>query len=298
LRRAEGDDASCLNLNKVLNPRILGVDPQALKGRFTFVTATPYLDPEDPWSALDTLLPGGLIPAIADETVIKWGLGMKVGDTLFYSNARGATMELLLVGGTAPSIFQGSVLISEKHFLEQYPASSGSHVFLVEADMADTARIREDLLWAFRDMGWEMDLAATRLAEFNSVTNAYLSIFMVMGALGLLLGICGLVVVLGRSIMERRKEIALLRAVGYSSRRIRRLIQREYMGLLMAGILAGFISAILATLPSFISAHSGSSVLAVAAWLLILTASGWIMIRLVSGSALRKLNIRRGLSDE
>jgi hypothetical protein len=66
----------------------------------------------------------------------------------------------------------------------------------------------------------------------------------------------------------------------------------------MTGILAGFASAILATLPSFISSHSGSSVLAVVAWLLILTASGWIMIRLVSGSALRTLNIRKGLSDE
>ena len=88
----------------------------------------------------------------------------------------------------------------------------------------------------FRDYGWEMDLAAQRLAEFNSVTNAYLSIFMVLGALGLLVGTFGLVVVLWRSVLERSREIALLKAVGYGRKEIRRLVVREYMFLLLMGI--------------------------------------------------------------
>ncbi|MFO7668567.1 MAG: ABC transporter permease [Bacteroidales bacterium] len=298
MRRAEGDDASCLNLNRVVNPKVLGVDPSSLRGRFSFVTRTPQLQEEDPWSSLDQVLPGGLIPAIADETVIKYGLGLSVGDTLRFTNSTGGTMELLLVGGLAPSVFQGSVMISNTRFLEQFPESSGTHVFLVDGAIADTALISAELSRAMRDLGWDMQLCSVRLAEFNSVTNAYLSIFMVMGALGLLLGTFGLVVVLSRSILERRQEIALLKAVGYGRKEIRQLITREYLFLLFWGILTGFSAAIIATLPSILSAHSGTSFSTILLWLLILSVNGWIWIRVVTSISLNNPRIYDGLRNE
>lgn len=298
LRLADGDDASCLNLNKIVNPRILGVDPSSLEGRFSFVTRTSFLSEDDPWGSLNQNLPGGLIPAIADETVIKYGLGMSVGDTLRYTNSRGASMELLLVGGMAPSIFQGSVLISNEHFLEHYPESSGSHIFLVEGQRSDTALISADLSRGMRDLGWDMQLCSARLAEFNSVTNAYLSIFMLMGALGLLLGTFGLVVVLSRSILERKQEIALLKAVGYPRKEIRKLITREYFFLLFWGILSGFGSAIIATLPSILSPNTGTSFSTILIWLLILVFNGWFWIRVLTSISLKNPNIYEGLRNE
>ncbi len=298
LRKADGDDASCLNLNKIVNPQVLGVESGSLEGRFSFVTRTAYLDETNPWSSLQQELPGGLIPAIADETVIKWGLGLSVGDTLFYTNANGGSMELLLIGGLAPSLFQGNVIIDNERFLEQFPGSSGTQVFLVEGERSDTTQIKSELSSAFRDLGWDMQLASERLAEFNSVTNAYLSIFLVMGALGLLVGTFGLVVVLSRSVLERRQEIALLMAVGYGKKRIRKLITREYMILLYAGILIGFGAAVIATLPSLLSAHTGASFISVIIWLLILIVNGWIWIQVVARTALKNFHIRKGLSDE
>ncbi len=287
MRRATGDDASCLNLNRVLNPQVLGVDPSQLKGRFSFVTRTGELDEADPWGSLEKALPGGLIPAIADETVIQWGLGMKVGDTLHYNNSNGGSMDLLLIGGTAPSIFQGNVLIANNRFLEQFPESSGSNVFLVDGPQQDTALIRTELERGMRDLGWDMELTARRLVRFYSVTNTYLAIFMVMGALGLLVGTFGLVVVLSRSIMERRREIALLKAVGYGRAVIRRMVVREYLFLLLAGIFTGFVAAVVATLPSILSAHTGTSFTSIALWLMVLVVNGWIWIQVVTRSALK-----------
>jgi hypothetical protein len=298
MRVAEGDDASCLNLNRVVNPRILGVDPEELKGRFSFVTQTGLLDGEDPWSSLENRLERGLIPAIADETVIRWGLGLKVGDTLSFLNSDGEKMELLLIGGLAPSVFQGSVLISARHFLEQFPASSGTQVFLVEGNSSDTAMIGAELSRGMRDLGWEMQPAGVRLAEFNSVTNTYLSIFMALGALGLLLGTFGLAVVLSRSILERAQEIALLKALGYGRRKIRRLITREYIFLLGAGILTGFGTAMIATLPSLVSPHTGASFTSIAVWLAVLVANGWLWIRVVTHYALKDQRIYLGLRNE
>ncbi|MDX2431991.1 MAG: FtsX-like permease family protein [Bacteroides sp.] len=298
MRQADGDDASCLNLNKIVNPKVLGLEPSSLEGSFSFVTRTPLLDEDDPWSSLEQVLPGGLIPAIADETVIKYGLGLSVGDTLRYTNSNGGTMELLLVGGMASSVFQGSVIISNANFLEQFPESSGSRVFLVDGALADTAQISEELLRGMRDLGWDMQLCSLRLAEFNSVTNAYLSIFMVLGALGLLLGTFGLVVVLSRSILERKQEIALLKAVGYGRKEIRKLITREYFFLLFWGIFSGFVSAIIATLPSILSSHSGTSFSSILIWLLVLVLNGWIWIRVVTAISLNNPHIYEGLRNE
>jgi len=298
LRKADGDDASCLNLNKIVNPQVLGVDPKKLDGRFSFVTRTGYLDETHPWLSLEQELPDGLIPAIADETVIKWGLGLTVGDTLFYTNSNGGQMRLLLIGGLAPSIFQGNVLIASDRFLEQYPESSGTEVFLVDGTLSDTTMISSELNRGMRDLGWDMTLTADRLAEFNSVSNAYLSIFMVLGALGLLVGTFGLVVVLWRSIMERSREIALLRAVGYRRREIRRLVIREYMILLLMGIGTGFVTAIVATLPSILNAHTGTSFASILIWLVVLVANGWIWIQLVTRSALKNKSIYYALRND
>ncbi len=297
-RKATGDDASCLNLNKIINPQVLGVDPVMLEGRYSFVTGTAYLDETQPWNSLEQELPGGLIPAIMDETAIKWGLGLKVGDTLHYVNSNGGTMDLLLIGGLAPSVFQGNVIISNKRFLEQFPESSGTHIFLVEGTMADTALIRSEIGHGLRDLGWDMQLTATRLAEFNSVTNTYLSIFLVMGALGLLVGTFGLVVVLFRSMLERRQEIALLKAVGYSRRSIGRLIVKEYMILLLAGISTGFLSAIIATLPSILSPNTDTSFITILMILLALILNGWFWIYAVTRLALKDQTIYTALRNE
>jgi ABC-type antimicrobial peptide transport system permease subunit len=248
--------------------------------------------------SLQQELPGGLIPAIADETVIKWGLGLAVGDTLRYVNSNGESMELLLIGGLAPSVFQGNVIIAEDRFLEQFPESSGTHVFLVEGVLADTAMISSELGRGMRDLGWDMQLTAARLAEFNSVTNAYLSIFLALGALGLLVGTFGLVVVLSRSIMERKQEIALLKAVGYRRKEIRRLVVREYMILLLAGIGTGFVTAIVATLPSILNAHTGTSFTSILIWLLVLVANGWFWIQMVTRSSLNNDSIYSALRND
>jgi ABC-type lipoprotein release transport system permease subunit len=297
-RKASGDDASCLNLNRIVNPQVLGVDPTQLEGRFSFVTRTGYLSENDPWGSLDQELPGGLIPAIADETVIKWGLGLKVGDTLRFTNSNGGSMDLLLIGGLAPSVFQGNVLISDDRFLGEFPQSSGTHVFMVEGAVTDTASIQTELSRAMRDLGWDMEMTATRLARFNSVTNTYLSIFMVMGALGLLVGTFGLAVVLSRSILERKQEIALLKAVGYGRSNIRRMVTREYMLLLMAGIVTGFAAAIVATLPSIISTHTGTSFTSIAIWLGVLIVNGWIWIQVIARSSLKERIIYEALRNE
>ncbi len=297
-RKVEGDDASCLNLNRIAQPAILGVDPEALSGRFSFATRMKGLDAEDPWKALYESLEDGSIPAIADQTVIQYGLGKKVGDELLYQNEKGDTLRLKLIAGTTPSIFQGYVIISNEHFLKNYPSNSGSYVFLIDGEPEQDEAIGEELRSVFRDYGWEMESTAKRLVEFYSVTNTYLSIFLALGALGMILGTIGLAIILARTILERRREIALMQAIGFGTRQLFRLLVNEYLLLLVAGVLTGFVTAVVATLPSFISSNTDASLGTVALITAIILINGFLWIAGLSWFSLRNKKLVTGLRVE
>jgi ABC-type antimicrobial peptide transport system permease subunit len=293
--RIDGDDASCLNLNRVSNPAILGADPLMLNGRFSFAAGSADIKDKNFWAALDDPFKGGVIPAVADQTVIQWGLGLNIGDTLKYRNERGDTLRLKLIAGLSPSVFQGYVLISNNNFLKNFPTSSGSNLFLIDVPKADEQKTAEELQSTFRDYGWEMSSSAKRLMEFNSVTNTYLSIFLALGALGLILGTVGLAVVLARTILERKKEFATMLSLGFTRTQIISLLIEEYVVLLVYGLLIGFISAVVAVLPNFLNPGNEVSFLTILLIVLVILLNGIIWIIMLSWFGLRQKKLSNAI---
>jgi ABC-type antimicrobial peptide transport system permease subunit len=294
-RKVEGDDASCLNLNRISQPAILGVDAKMLQGRFSFATKIKELGDDEPWLALNKMFDDGTIPAIADQTVIQWGLGMKVGDVLLYQNELGDTLRLKLIAGTTPSIFQGFVLVSNQNFLKNYPTNSGSHIFLIDGNKENEQQIGNELQSVFRDYGWEMESTAKRLVEFYSVTNTYLSIFLALGALGLILGTIGLAVILARTLLERRREISVMQAIGFNNQPILKIITTEYLILLFTGVIIGFVTAVVATLPAFLSSNSDASFSTVAIVTGLILINGFLWIFGLTWFSLQKKKLVTGL---
>jgi ABC-type antimicrobial peptide transport system permease subunit len=91
-----------------------------------------------------------------------------------------------------------------------------------------------------------------RLAAFHSVENTYLSTFQALGGLGLLLGTVGLATIMFRNVLERRREIALLRAVGYYGRHVSLMMTAEVALLIGAGLAVGTGCALLAIAPAWL----------------------------------------------
>ena len=259
-RVQQGDDASCLNLNRVLKPQILGVQPEELVRRnaFSFAKTDEIITNENTWQALNQPPGENVIPAIADQTVIVWGLGKAVGDTLFYQDEYGQTIKLRLIAGLANSVFQGNVIISEENFVKHFPSVSGYRTFLIDVPQNKRKEVSQKLNQRMQDYGLDLTLAATRLAEFNVVTETYLRIFLALGGLGLLLGSIGLGIIVFRNTIERRGELALLRAVGYSVQKVKRLVFAEHIFLLLGGIVFGTLAALVSISPAIFS--SGTSV--------------------------------------
>jgi ABC-type antimicrobial peptide transport system permease subunit len=82
------------------------------------------------------------------------------------------------------------------------------------------------------------------------VENTYLATFQALGSLGLLLGTIGLGAVLARNVLERRRELGLLSAIGYSPSNLRTMVMSEGLALVVGGLLLGAICALVAILPA------------------------------------------------
>jgi ABC-type lipoprotein release transport system permease subunit len=241
-----GDDASCLNLYEPRNPRILApTDGFITAGRFRFQSSLASNDSEraNPWLLLHRKEPDGAVPVIADANSMTYVLHRKLGEDIIITRGD-RSIRLRLVAALDDSIFQGELLMSQGNFLELFPELEGYRFLLVETTR-EPAAIEDEL----RDFGADAKPAAARLAEFHQVENTYLSTFQMLGGLGLLLGTIGLAAVLLRNVLERRQELAMLRALGYKQPQFLAMAVAENALVLISGLVTGAVCALLAIAP-------------------------------------------------
>ncbi len=245
LRVRDGDDASCLNLNRAQSPRLLGVDPDAMSERKAF------LMDEDLWKLLKLELPDGMVPAlVGDADTALWGLeartGVEQGDVLEYRDGAGNPFKVKLVGRLPMrlSVFQGTILIAEERFVSTFPSEEGYRMFLFGGAVEPPA-VRK-----YERAGLDVVPSTERLMEFYAVESTYLAMFLVLGVLGLVVGSMGMGVVVLRNVQDRRSEMALLRAVGYRSSALWKLLFIEHGLLLSAGFGVGLFAAAVAMVPA------------------------------------------------
>src|SRR5947207_2076327 len=143
--------------------------------------------------------------------------------------------------------------MADKSFVQSFPSEAGFRFFLIDATEKDQAAISAALEDRLSDFGFDAMPTSERLASFHRVENTYLSTFQMLGGLGLLLGTLGMAAVLLRNILERRRELALLRAVGYNSAHFSIMITAENALLLCSGLVIGTFAASLAIAPVFFS---------------------------------------------
>jgi hypothetical protein len=252
LRFLPGDDASCVNLYEPRNPRIIAPrDSFVDEGRFAFQDSLASTDAEraNPWLLLRRQEPDGAIPVIADANSMTYVLHRRLGDEIAVPYG-GGVLRLRLVAALRDSIFQSELVMSDANFTRLFPDQEGYRVLLVDAPPTRVPSLATDVENALVDFGGDATATGERLAQFHRVENTYLSTFQTLGGLGLLLGTVGLSAVLLRNVFERRREIALLGAVGYRRGHFLLMVVSESVLLLGAGVAAGTVCALIAIAPA------------------------------------------------
>jgi ABC-type antimicrobial peptide transport system permease subunit len=279
-----GDDASCLNLNHVLSPPLLGIDPSFFvgNGSFSFASEMKGIKEINPWTIINRPREGNIIYGIADQTVLEWGLKIRTGDTLKLKSENGQPLNVVICAGLRASIFQGYVLIGENNFDRFFPSVSGYTVFLISGRKELTANYQNAFKERFQDFGVSVEPARDRLASFFEVTNTYLSVFTILGSFGILIGTLGLGFILIRNYNQRKRDFGLMLASGFPLRKIRKSILSEQIFILFSGLFTGVFSAIPATLPSI---RSGAEVPWIFLFIMILSV-------LITGLIVLSLSVR------
>jgi putative ABC transport system permease protein len=286
-RLRPGDDVSCLNLYQPKNPRILAPSPEFLRrGRFTFQSAA------ENWLLLESPPQDGAIPAIVDANTLEYTLHLKLGDVFTADRAK-----LRVVGALRDSVFQSEFLISEQNFVRLFPGQEGFRFFLVDTSPANAARVSQLLEESLSDYGFDVSRTSDRLAGFHQVENTYLSTFQTLGSLGLILGTAGLAAVMLRNILERRRELALLQAMGYTPADLAVMIMSESLFLLLSGLAIGVVCALLAIAPAFAS-RGGAFSAASLGLLLVGVALSGLLASLVAMRAVTRSPLLAALRSE
>lgn len=288
LRLQAGDDASCRNLYQASRPQVIGItepfiryfdDPAVPSFAWAGNAAEPTSPAKqaNPWRLLSPVgqpfqavpsaeqasrpvppsaqPPQPIVPVILDKNMAMYSLHLYggIGEEFELSYPEAGAIRFRVVGLLSNCVLQGSLLIGETDFIRLFPNVSGYRFFLIRSPAGKTQQVAEALEDRLSDQGFDAVSTRRRLEDQFAIQNTYLSTFQSLGALGLLLGTFGLATVQVRNVIERRGELALLRASGFRRRRLARLVMLENVALLLGGLLTGFAAALVTTLPHMLT---------------------------------------------
>ena len=252
-RLRPGDETSCLNLYRPTNPRIIAPGPGfAGEGRFTFASSMAGTAEEqaNPWTLLDRAFDDGAVAAVADQTTLMYVLHLGIGDDFEFTPEGQPPVRLRIVGALADSVLQSELIIGEANFVRLFPRQEGYRLWMIDTAPANAAAVTSHLEDRLSDYGMDVSNTLERWASYHQVENTYLATFQALGSLGLLLGTVGLGAVLARNVLERRRDIGLLRAVGFTPVNVRSMVLSEGLALVLGGTLLGAACAIVAVWPA------------------------------------------------
>jgi ABC-type antimicrobial peptide transport system permease subunit len=201
---------------------------------------------------------------------------LAIDDDFVFTPDGGEPITLRIVGTLADSVLQSELIIGEHDFVRLFPMHEGYRMWMIdapEARAADVTTLLEDRL---SDFAVDVTDTRARLASYHQVENTYLSTFQALGALGLLLGTLGLAAVLARNVFERRRELALLGAIGFTRAHLRTLITSESLLLVGTGVAIGTIAALVAIAPAIAERASSLPFASLGLLILAVVATGFV----------------------
>ncbi|TDE09515.1 ABC transporter permease [Jiangella asiatica] len=166
--------------------------------------------------------------------------GLSVGDTVRLT-LPGSDEEIELTGIYAESpLLSGGMIVNQQTLEDGAVPAVDSLLYVVVEDGADLTALHDSLDEATADLP---TVTVQDQEEFKQQSRDQVNqlLFLVYALLGLavLIAVLGIVNTLALSVMERTREVGLLRAVGLSRRQLRRTIRLESIAIAVLGAVLG-----------------------------------------------------------
>ena len=156
----------------------------------------------------------------------------------------GATHRLTVIGVLPDVIpdYMIGVTTSQRFLDAAFPDHAQPVAHLVEVkNPADAPRLASDLESAFLANGMEAVVLQDELDDLVAVNKTFNYLIQGFIGLGLVVGVAALGVVSARSVVERRQEIGVMRAIGFEQGRVQVSFLIESSMIAVAGIVVGTI---------------------------------------------------------
>ena len=141
--------------------------------------------------------------------------------------------------------FSGSYVSKESIVEMLGPRAAPSRFYIKVDDGADPSRVARLMQGELVANGFEADLIRSVVEDFQQANLQFFQLMQSYLALGLVVGIAGLGVVMVRAVRERRRDVGVLRSLGFLPGQVRRAFVLESGFVALQGILVGVVLAII-----------------------------------------------------
>lgn len=231
LLESPGDDISCLNPAKPRLPRILGVPSSIIQLRPFTPAAWDLLKPDSK-----------AVPVLGDAESIEWTLHSAVGQILNAGSGK-----IKIAGTLEGTVLADHLLTSETGFQRLFPSVEAPTFFLVTCPSNQIEATRLAIRQGLAQYGVDVRTVSGELDALHGVQNAYLSMFGLLAGISIVLGVVGSSLLVIREAQERRRELAILLAIGFSRAQVGRALiagnlWRASVGVLVGTLCGGLVS--------------------------------------------------------
>jgi len=241
---------------------VLGVDDHFIQNnQYEFSEMLEeYTTPEDVWDSVRT----------NESRVIFSGMmfgppgmpGIGAGSNITIKTSDGP--ENFLIVGQLNQMMLSGIFMTKEHAIALFENPGtfiGNTIFLFEAkEGSDFQSITLNLEKDFRALGMNTINIKATVETGMEMMNSIFLLFEIFLGLGLIVGIAGLGVITIRSVVERRQEIGVMRAIGYEKRMILGSFITEILFIATLGIVIGVVIGLTVSYEIFATMVTGGSI--------------------------------------
>jgi len=154
-------------------------------------------------------------------------------------------VEVIAVLNTASSGLFGGLLISDRTFDELYDRPLFTNHLLQLEDGADAREVAQGIEASLLAQGVQAESLSKIIDDYQAQSRGFLYLIQGFMGIGLFVGIAAVGVIAFRTVVERRQQIGMLRAIGYTRRQVALSFLMESSFTALLGIVSGIILALL-----------------------------------------------------
>lgn len=209
----------------------------ARNSRYEFSALDPsYHSPREAYEAV-LRDPSLIIVSVLYDVDDQGNAGLHhVGDRLTMETPSGVVSFRII--GFQKQLYLGGVFVNPQVLAATFPNVRGDYLFQLKPG-EDPKVAAHELEAAFEKAGMDAQSIPELAQKQAEQTKRFLTLFQLFLGFGLVVGIASLGIVTARSVLERRQEIGMLRAVGYSRKDILRMLYVEIYFTTTLGVLVG-----------------------------------------------------------